>query len=289
MNSTTISHTADPSTVSIHHRPQPSRDFPTIPLFGMHIHRVDMDEAIAQIKAWVASHEETGSHRCRFVVTPNVDHAVLLQDHGGLKRAYERADLVLADGHPIVWASRFLGRGLPERVPGSDLVPMLFQSMTDKPSLRVFLLGAAPGVGLRAADRIHSRYPNVEVVGVYSPPIGFEKDARENETILQEIAAVQPDVLVIGLGAPKQECWIEQHCDRIQANVALCVGATIDFLAGEKKRAPVWMQRFGIEWLHRMLSEPNRMIKRYAKDAWIFPQLVFQQWRKDHARSTSAG
>ena len=122
-----------------------------------------------------------------------------------------------------------------------------------------------------------AQWPKVETVGVYSPPMGFEKDAAETENILQRIADVSPDVVVVGLGAPKQELWVAANADQLKTKVALCVGATIDFLAGEKKRAPVWMQKCGTEWLHRMCSEPKRLVKRYAKDAWIFPQIVFQQ------------
>jgi N-acetylglucosaminyldiphosphoundecaprenol N-acetyl-beta-D-mannosaminyltransferase len=112
--------------------------------------------------------------------------------------------------------------------------------------------------------------------------LGFEHDADETNTILGRIALTRPDVVVVGLGAPKQEIWVHQNINQMQARVALCVGATIDFLAGEKKRAPVWMQRVGMEWLHRMLSEPRRLVYRYAKDAVVFPRIVcrqlFAQW-----------
>ena len=243
-------------------------------MFGVEIDAIDMREAIETVKTWVAS-PETG---CRFVVTPNVDHAVLLQQQDALRAAYEDAGLILADGHPIVWASRLLGTPLPERVPGSDLVPRLFDAVDKGEILRVFLLGAMPGVGEVAASNIRLHWPRVEPVGVYSPPFGFENDAQECDEILQKISAAHPDVVIVGLGAPKQELWVHKHLERIDAKCALCVGATIDFLAGEKKRAPRWMQKSGIEWLHRMCSEPKRLVKRYAKDAWIFPQLVFRQW-----------
>ena len=139
------------------------------------------------------------------------------------------------------------------------------------------MLGAAKGVAARAAQQMKTRWPNVETVGVYSPPKGFENDAEESNYILGRIALCQPDIVVVGLGAPKQEVWVHQYHDQFQAKVALCVGATIDFLAGEKRRAPIWMQKSGIEWLHRMCSEPRRLVKRYAKDAWVFPRLVWQQ------------
>lgn len=242
-------------------------------LFGIRIDAIRMNEAVANVRQWI----DVPDSKCRYVVTPNVDHAVLLQEHEGLRQSYRDADLILADGHPIVWASRLLGQPLPERVPGSELVPKLFDSFAESESLRVFLLGAAVGVAAKAAENMKLQWPEVKTVGVYSPPKGFENDAEESNYILGRIALCQPDVVVVGLGAPKQEVWVHQHRDQIQARVALCVGATIDFLAGEKRRAPVWMQKSGIEWLHRMCSEPKRLVKRYAKDAWIFPQLIWQQ------------
>lgn len=247
-------------------------------LFGMHINALRMPDAISCLRTWIL---EPASH-CRYVVTPNVDHAVMFQEDADFRAAYHHADLILADGHPIVWASRLLRRPLPERVPGSELVPNLFDSFNrqgcegNRP-LRVFLLGAATGVAARASEKMKRQWPHVETVGVYSPPAGFETDADESNLILGRIALCRPDIVVVGLGAPKQERWVHQHREEIRASLALCVGATIDFLAGEKKRAPVWMQRSGIEWLHRMCSEPQRLVKRYAKDAWIFPQLVWRQ------------
>ena len=250
-------------------------------LFGIKIDALDMQQATSKLLEWTKGE----SRSCRYVVTPNVDHAVLLQENEELKAAYDDASMVLADGHPIVWASRLLGQPVPERVPGSDLVPELFSAVPDDEELTVFLLGAASGVAAKAAENMKERWRNVRTVGVYSPPMGFQDDPDECNYILGRIALVQPQILVVGLGAPKQECWVHAHKDQIRASVALCVGATIDFLAGEKSRAPVWMQKTGVEWLHRMCTEPKRLVKRYAKDAWIFPQLVAQQmWMGKQSR-----
>jgi N-acetylglucosaminyldiphosphoundecaprenol N-acetyl-beta-D-mannosaminyltransferase len=261
----------------------------SVRLFGIEINPLTMSETIEQLLAWVRSR----NGQCHYVVTPNVDHAVMFQHHAALRASYADAALVLADGFPVVMAARLLGRTLPGRVPGSDLVPSLFDFVnsraaddTDKKRLRVYLLGAAPGVAVRAAEKIQVRWPAVEVVGSYSPPLGFEKDARENENILQRVAAANPDVLIIGLGAPKQELWVHAHREQIAAPVALCVGATIDFLAGEKPRAPVWMRRTGLEWVHRLASEPRRLAKRYLRDAWIFPQLVVREFFRKQQLTT---
>lgn len=249
----------------------------SIRLFGMDISAVRMPEAVQQVMAWTK-----GNGPCRYVVTPNVDHAVMFQERDDLRRAYADASLVLADGFPVIAASRLLGKCLPERVAGSDLAPALFDAAAQNDSaepLRVFLLGAAPGVAERAAVKIEARWPGVKIVGTCSPPLGFEHDEEENSKILAEVSAARPDVVLLGLGAPKQELWIHKHREQLEAGVVLCVGATIDFLAGEKSRAPVWMRKTGLEWLHRVASEPRRLFKRYARDAWIFPRLVWREWR----------
>lgn len=259
-------------------RPLTSRErsWSRVDLFGVEIDVLSMRETIATVQDWSAADFD----RCRFVVTPNVDHTVLLQEHMALRAAYHDADLVVADGWPVVSASRILGKPLPEVVPGSDLVPLLMKSASAERPLRIFLLGAAEGVGERAAANIRQRWSGVDVVGVYSPPLGFEKSDVENDRILSLVEDAAPDILVVGLGAPKQELWVHAHRDRLRAKVALCVGATIDFLAGEKARAPRWMRRLRIEWLHRMLTDPKRLVKRYVRDAFIFPQLVWREWRR---------
>jgi N-acetylglucosaminyldiphosphoundecaprenol N-acetyl-beta-D-mannosaminyltransferase len=245
-----------------------------VELFGVTIDSLRMDQAVAQVMAWVAD----PAARCRFVVTPNVDHIVMLQHHAGLQAAYQDAGMILADGKPVLWSSRLLGQPLPERVAGSDLVPALFSAASSDRPLKVYLLGAAAGVADRAAENIHRRWPAVQIVGTYSPPIGFDRDGAENESILARVAEAAPEVLVVGLGAPKQELWVHKHRDRLGAKVALCVGATIDFLAGERRRAPLWMQDAGLEWLYRIVSEPRRLAVRYARDAVIFPRLLAREW-----------
>jgi N-acetylglucosaminyldiphosphoundecaprenol N-acetyl-beta-D-mannosaminyltransferase len=249
-----------------------------ISLFGIKIHAVDMGTAVETVLSWC----QDGDSQCRYVVTPNVDHTVMFQSRADLRQAYADASLVLADGSPVVLASRLLRRPLPERVAGSDLVPAIFEQANSnggEQPLRVFLLGAGPGVASRAARTIEKRWSNIQVVGTYSPPLGFENDDSENENILALMSEAQPQLLLVGLGAPKQELWVQRHAARLHVNAALCVGATIDFLAGEKSRSPVWMRRLGLEWLHRLSTEPARLAKRYLRDAWIFPQLVWREWR----------
>jgi len=253
-----------------------------IRLFGIDIDALRMPEAVERVMGWVHG-PDAGPHR--YVVTPNADHTVMLQNSAAFREAYAHASLVLADGMPVVLASRLLRRPLPERVTGADLVPALFSAANAQRRLTAYLLGAAPGVADRAAANIHARWPHVHVVGTDSPPFGFENDPAETARILARIDAARPNLLIVGLGAPKQELWVAEHRDQIAANVSLCVGATIDFLAGEVRRAPRWMQRCGLEWFYRLLRQPRRLFKRYAKDARVFPRLVWREWRRGESSS----
>ncbi len=257
-----------------------------IKLFGMTIDRLDLTQATERVLGW--SFGEKSPEGCRYVVTPNVDHAVMYQHDSRLRAAYREAAMVVADGAPLVGVSRLLRKSLPERVAGSDLAPALIAAgdaaaEAGSRRMRLFLLGAGPGVADRAAFKIGQRWSGVDPVGTYCPPLGFEKDDAENQRILEAISAARPDVVLVGLGAPKQELWTHRFHKQIDARVALCVGATIDFLAGEKSRAPRWMQMAGIEWAHRLATEPRRLAARYARDAWEFPQLVWQEYRGGYA------
>lgn len=243
-------------------------------LFGVDIDCVRLDDAVRRILDMART-----PGPCRYVVTPNLDHSMQLQSNPALRRAYADASLVIADGWPVVLASHLFGDPLPARVTGSDIVPRTFEALSSQEPLRIFLLGAGPGIADKAALRVEERYPGVRVVGTCSPPFGFERDERQNAEILARIDASGADLLVVGLGAPKQELWVHAHLPRISTRVALCVGATIDFLAGERERAPEWVQRLGGEWFHRMMSEPRRLGPRYLKNALGVPSLLLGEWR----------
>lgn len=246
-----------------------------VQVLGVLVDPLSMDEAAARIGVWL----EAPDPECKYVVTPNLDHAVLLREHAPLRQAYQEASLILPDGMPMVWAGRLLGAPIKERVAGSDLVPQLMERANASRPLRVFLLGAAPGVGARAAHAIHKRFPGTVVVGTHSPDVGFEKDEAANSAIIEAVNATKPHLLVVGFGAPKQELWIHRHAARLRCQVAVCAGATIDFLAGHRRRAPRWMQLSGTEWVFRALSEPSRLVPRYAKDARHLPSLLYDDWK----------
>jgi N-acetylglucosaminyldiphosphoundecaprenol N-acetyl-beta-D-mannosaminyltransferase len=255
-----------------------------IHVFGIDIDAINAGEAVR----WVLDKCRSTTQECEFVVTPNIDHIVKLKDDVYLKMAYSHASLVLTDGRPLRLAARLLGREIPEVIPGSDLVPMVFDaSVTCGQELRVFLFGAAAGVGIRAKSAIEARWGrSVSVVGVLSPSFVFEKNRLENQEIVEEINRAKPDLLVIGLGAPKQELWISEHSAVLKVKVALCVGATIDFVAGERRRAPVWVRTLGLEWAFRIWQEPSRLAGRYAYDALIFPGIFLKELGRNLRSST---
>jgi N-acetylglucosaminyldiphosphoundecaprenol N-acetyl-beta-D-mannosaminyltransferase len=143
----------------------------------------------------------------------------------------------------------------------------------------VFLLGAKPGVGEKAAQNIEKRWPGVRITGIYSPPFGFEKSDIECKRMIDVVNAARPQLLVIGLSPPKQEIWIAQSIEQLDINVAVCAGATIDFLAGTVLRAPRWMQVAGMEWVFRILTEPTRLGPRYAVDGIKFLRILIREWR----------
>lgn len=243
-------------------------------LFSVKIHSISFAETVSQLGIWMQERPAA----VRYVLTPNINHIVMYQRNAEFRKAYESAALVVPDGRYTKVLGRLLDEPILETINGSDLVPALFAAHRGPKKLRVFLLGAMPGVAERAADRIHDSWPGVEVTGVYSPPFGFEHDPAETRNITDRIEAAAPDLLVVGISPPKQEVWVSAHREQLNAGVAICAGATIDFLAGEKSRAPGWMQRCGLEWLHRMLTEPSRLGPRYFSDAWAVAGLLGKEF-----------
>ena len=216
--------------------------------------------------------------RSAYVVTPNADHVVRAETDDDYRTVCEGADLVLADGMPLVLASLLLGRRLPGRVTGADLLPGLCAAATASDA-SVFLLGGLAGEADLAAARLTAEYPGLRVAGTYFPPFGFELDARENERIVAAINTVRPDLVFVGVGSPKQEKWIAQHRAQLACGVLLGVGIAIAFQAGTVRRAPRWIQKRGFEWLFRLSQEPRRLALRYWRNLAIFG-IVLRTWRR---------
>lgn len=202
---------------------------------------------------------------CSYVVTPNVDHIVRLEKDEELQKVYKNASLILTDGKPLIWISKWYKTPIKEKISGSDLFPRVCQLAANK-NYTMYLLGAAEGVADTAARNLMKKYPGLNVVGTYSPPFGFEKNKQEMDKIKMQIQDVHPDILIVGLGCPKQEKFMYYHCKELGVPISFGLGASIDFEAGNIKRAPKWMSNHGLEWLYRFSKEPKRLFKRYFVD-----------------------
>jgi N-acetylglucosaminyldiphosphoundecaprenol N-acetyl-beta-D-mannosaminyltransferase len=238
----------------------------TVRLLNVDIDGLTMAEAVERLG------------RGGFVVTPNVDHLMKTQTNRAFLDVYRRADLRVCDSQILMFAARWLGTPLPEKISGSDLFPAFYTRFAGDETKRIFLLGAGPGVAARAAERINGRVGRRMVVDTFSPSFGFETNDAENDAILARINASGATVLAVGLGAPKQEMWIARWQHRLPDVITfLPIGATLDFEAGTLSRAPAWMSSMGLEWAYRLACEPKRLWKRYVGDALPFARLLVLQ------------
>lgn len=223
---------------------------------GLPIDALTLDGAIDAIDELVSS------GRGGAVFTPNVDHVVEYQDNPRFRAAYEAVSISLVDGAPVLWASRLLGEPLPEKVSGSDLLaPLMHHSA--KRRWRVFLLGGGDGVAEMAKRSLEDSIPDVQVVGTLSPRIDMSKGSAVRAPIVETVARTAPHLVIVALGAPKQELFIHETREALRPAVLLGLGASLDFMAGTMRRAPVWMSRSGLEWLFRLSREPRRLWRRY--------------------------
>ncbi|MGF1478680.1 MAG: WecB/TagA/CpsF family glycosyltransferase [Cyanophyceae cyanobacterium] len=212
------------------------------------------------------------------LLTPNVDHMVKLQKDPEFYRIYTKADYVVCDSKILLWASKFLGCKIQEKISGSDFFPSFYRYYKYDESIKIFLLGGAVGVAELAKQRINRKAGRQIVVAAHSPSFGFEKQPAECREIVDLINQSGATVLAIGVGAPKQEKWLYKYKDQLgNIQIFLAIGATIDFEAGFYQRAPKWMSEVGLEWLHRFVSEPKRLWRRYLVESLPFFWLVLQQ------------
>lgn len=230
-----------------------------IKFMNTEIDNLTMQEALEEIDRLIKE------KKCDYVVTPNVDHIVQLETNKELQDVYANASLILTDGKPLLWIAKWYGTPIKEKISGSDLFPLLCKMAAEK-EYKMFFLGAAEGVAAKAAENLSKRYKGLQVVGTYSPPYGFEKDQVEMEIIKTMIREANPDILIVGLGCPKQEKFIFYNREELGVPISLGLGASFDFEAGNIKRAPKWMADNGLEWLFRIVQDPKRMAKRYLVD-----------------------
>jgi N-acetylglucosaminyldiphosphoundecaprenol N-acetyl-beta-D-mannosaminyltransferase len=233
----------------------PVVNFPTVNILGVAVHRVDVAATLDQIGAWVAAPVST----CRQICTVNPEFIMDANRDPTFAEVLQRADLRVPDGVGVLWAARMLGAPLRERVTGSDGIYQI-SARAAQEGWRIYLLGAAPGVAERAAVILTTRYQGLRVVGTYAG----SPDEREWAAIHERLAATRPDILFIAYGHPRQDLWIDKHRHELPAKVAMGIGGALDFVTGVTQRAPLWMQRLGLEWLHRLIRQPWRW-RRMAK------------------------
>ncbi len=230
----------------------------SVAILGVAINNVTMQEVLDSVETEIA---EGGFHQ---IATANVDFLINAVHDEELRETLGRCDIVLADGMPLVWASRLLGTRLKERVAGADLVPQLAKLSAER-GYRIFLLGASEESSAGTADWMKENFPGASIAGRYCPkhrPL----EEMDHENILSRIEEAKPDILLVAFGNPKQEKWIAMHRHRLKVPVCIGVGGSFDFLSGRVSRAPLWMQRYSLEWLHRTVQDPSRLARRYASN-----------------------
>jgi N-acetylglucosaminyldiphosphoundecaprenol N-acetyl-beta-D-mannosaminyltransferase len=238
-----------------------------VDLLGTLIDCVDVSEALQRIDGFVQS------RRFHQVVTVNVDFLRLASKDQSFQYLVNDADLVLADGMPLVWASRRRSTPLPARVTGVDMI-LACSQLAARRGYSIFLLGAAPGVARTTAEILQARFPGLRVAGTYSPPT---TELVDLDASVRMVRAARPDMLFVALGAPTQDRFISDNQDRLHVPVCMGVGGSFDMLAGNVRRAPIWVQQRGLEWLYRLVQEPRRLWKRYIlQDLPVFARLMFQ-------------
>lgn len=234
-----------------------------------YVNNITMDETLNEIENMILTNKKS------YIVAINVDVVMKIENDKYLKKITDNADIVLVDGKPLIWISKLKKEPIKEKISGSDLVPKVCELAANK-KYSIFIIGGKDGIANEAKKKLEKQYSNINIVGTYAPPIGFEKDEKELDKINNMISKVKPDILIACFGCPKQEKWIYENINKYDAKVSICAGATVDFLAGNVKRAPKWMSNCGLEWFYRFLQEPKRLFKRYFIDDVKIIKLIFK-------------
>lgn len=240
-------------------------------LLGLPFNVITMDETIEDAVNFVEARTPS------YIITANADFIAQAYQNKPLRDILFHADRAVCDGMPLVWLSRIFKPELPERVAGSDLVFRLFGEANAR-GWKVYFLGSDDETLTSAKSILKKDYPNMDVVGTFSPPFGAVED-WPNEAILADVKATAPDLLLVAVGCPKQEYWICKYKKEAGVPLSLGIGASLDFICGRQVRAPMWVQKVGMEWLWRLLGNPQRLFKRYAMDFYYLFRLSFLQWR----------
>lgn len=244
-------------------------------LFGIPIDACTMDDTIERFDELIRLGRQ--SRKAHQVATVNVDFLVNAIHDSEVHRLLQRTDLNLADGMPVVWASRLLGTPVPERVAGADLVTELAKASEER-GWRIHLFGAGPRVADRARSLLLERHPHATISADAGPP-AIEVD-RFDEEIAEHINSIDPDVLCVAFGNPKQERFVATYRDAVPCPVMIGIGGSLDMLVGDRRRAPEWMRRVGAEWIFRAAQEPGRLGRRYLHDIRVFGPAIAGYWRR---------
>jgi N-acetylglucosaminyldiphosphoundecaprenol N-acetyl-beta-D-mannosaminyltransferase len=232
-------------------------------ILGVQIDVLNVELAVNQIAEWVQADEP------RYVAVVPAHSIMDAVDDPAFREVLNASDLSTPDGMPLVWIIRSRGFEYVDRVYGPDLMLAVF-GWSQEAGCRHFFYGGEPGVAEALADRMRARFPDLQVVGTYSPPFRPLSD-QDEEDINRMIRESQADIVWVGISSPKQEFWMAEHKDVLDAPVLIGVGAAFDFLSGHKRQAPRWMQRAGLEWLFRWIQEPRRLWPRYSQ----YPRFVW--------------
>jgi len=241
-----------------------------IPIITVNISKDNLIDTINKFIDFIKKNQKR-----RICVIP-VNNIIATRRDKNLYKIYNTSDMNLPDGIPLIWASKFLGNPISGRVTGLDLLPQ-FSKVAAEKGFTFFLLGAKEGVAKKLSEELISKYPALKVLGYYSPPYSDKFSYEENQKIIHMINSLKPNVLWVSLTAPKQDIWIYENFDKLQINIAIGVGGAFEVTAGLIKRAPIWMQKNGLEWFYRFLQEPRRLFKRYFIEAPKFIPLVILQ------------
>ena len=251
----------------IHIAGSPDAGPPSYSVLGVRVHAVQIPEVVSRMEEWIAH-----PGKCRYIAVTGMHGVTEAQHDPGFLAILNEADLMVADGFPLVWLGRRKGYHLPRRVYGPETMLAFCESTAHK-GYRHFFYGGAPGVAQALAEKLSAQLPGLVVAGAFCPPFRPQNEEEDREA-LAAIEQARPDVIWVGLSTPKQERWMFEHRERLSPCVLVGVGAAFDFLSARKKQAPSWMRENGLEWLFRLLQEPRRLWRRYLLCGSEFAFLV---------------
>lgn len=245
----------------------------TVELFDMPFSNVTFSELCDAVDERIRLREPG------YICTPNVDHICRYHRLPAYREAYEKSWMRVADGAPIIWASRLFFKPLAAKLSGSDLVVLLSEHAA-RQGHSVYFLGAAEGVAAEAAERLQARFPALRVAGSYAPPYGFYADEAQSGEVTGRVRESGADLCFLALGGPHQELWMARYCEACRVPVMIGIGGSFDLVTGRIQRAPVWMQRSGLEWVWRLCQEPRRLWRRYLVDDLFIFALLLRELRR---------